>query len=167
MSAYSNPPWHLTPPAIDAEDDADPVLATFEAEPPAALVPGETIPYEFAFRYRQGDADRTARRDRHARLLSYEELVGNLATGTDARGTPWYREQHGDPDRSLLIAVRPPTHLRDRGVRGVWGLVETVEDATDLTLAAPRARLSVVVLAPLSDYDSARQVRADFEADGI
>jgi hypothetical protein len=157
--------WRVDPPS----DDADPVVCTLHVSPQPAFRYGETLSYEFLFNEEPGET-RTEYRDRHADLLGYDAIAGQYASGLDIKHRPWFREQHPrrSADESALAAIRPPDAMQtDDTGRGLWCLVEAVEDITNVTQTRWGLALDVEYLADLGDYNSADEVRADFEADGI
>ena len=159
--------WRVDPPS----DDADPVVCSLLISPQPALRVGETLSYEFLFVEEPGE-DRTEYRGRHADLLSYSDIAGQYANGLDAKHRPWFREQHPrrSADESVLAAIRPPDAMQNDGTgRGLWCLVESIEDTTNLAQTRWGLALDVEYLADLDDddYNNADEVRADFEADGI
>lgn len=62
-----------------------------------------------------------------------------------------------------LIGIEPDAGLQSQGVNGVWGLVETFEDARDATLSQGRYNVSVFVLAEYGDYVDHGAVETDLQ----
>jgi hypothetical protein len=152
----------LEPWTIDfADSDVSPSEITafvIESQPAPPL--GETASWDLLFRPEVGATDHL---ERYRALLAFREHVGAYAAGVDVRHRPWYREQH---DReSLLVALRPPVDSQTG--RGVWGLIDDMEDETTTPARRAVVSLDLLVLADGDDYNSASEVRADFEADGI
>jgi hypothetical protein len=149
-----------------ADETDTPIPARFNAEPTSTHRPGETVGFEFAFESLPNAT--TTTQDRFERVREYEQIAGQYASGLDQRSRPWYREQHGHVgELSVLCKIEPPLNLAINGVRGLWGIVEAVEDRTPTTLVPPRISLSVLYLAELSEFGTHAGVRNAFSAEGI
>ena len=157
MSTTNLEPW-----TIDfADSDVSPSeITAFVVESQPAPPLGETAGWDLLFRPEVGANDLL---ERYRALLAFREHAGAYAAGVDARHEPWYREQH---DRtSLLVALRPPTDSATG--RGVWGLVDTIEDNTTTPSARAVVSIDLLVLASTEEFGTAGALRNALEADGI
>ena len=151
----------LEPWTIDfADSDVSPSEITafvIESQPAPPL--GETASWDLLFRPEAG-ADHL---ERYRALLAFREHAGSYVAGVDVRHRPWYREQH---DReSLLVALRPPADSQTG--RGVWGLIDTIEDDTTTPSARAVVSIDLLVLASTEEFGTAGALRNALEADGI
>ena len=158
MSTTNLEPW-----AIDfADSDVSPSEITafvIESQPAPPL--GETASWGLLFRPEVGAS--SDHLERYRALLAFREHAGAYAAGVDLRREPWYREQH---DReSLLVALRPPTDSATG--RGVWGLVDTIEDNTTTPSARAVVSIDLLVLASTEEFGTAGALRNALEAGGI
>lgn len=98
-------------------------------------------------------------------LLQLDKFAGKYETVETSSSKIPFR-QFIPPDTagdSLVVGIRPAPSLRDQDVEGVWGLIETVEDARGQPLSIPRIRVNVTILAARSEYDDAATVEAELE----
>lgn len=152
----------LEPWTIDfADSDVSPSEITafvIESQPAPPL--GETASWDLLFRPEVGAADHL---ERYRALLAFREHAGAYAAGVDVHHRPWYREQH---DReSLLVALRPPADSQTG--RGVWGLIDAMEDETTTPARRAVVSLGLLVLADVDDYATAAEIENALAADGI
>lgn len=161
--------------AADSEPDpvwniADiPVLGIAGSEP--AFGAGSAGSYRFWITPDQRDSEiaTTDHLTRYDEFRDYGRIANKdpypVATGLDASGTPWFREQH---DRTvvetLVVAVEPPSGSTGRPI---WGLITGVEDETTYPDQACVLSVEVLFLAPLAAYADAGRLRQALEADGI
>ena len=149
--------WRLTPP-----DGGEPVVIDSVTEGQATFIPGKTVTYAGAFR-QHANEERHGFLRRWERLRAFEEVAGAYAAELDGKSRPWYREQHGS-DLTALVAVYPPAESAATGhVRGLWGLVDDIEDATNTEQTRRALSFSILYLADLDEFESARAVRNAFE----
>ena len=157
--------WRVDPPT----DVARPVVCSLCVSPRQALRYDESLPYEFLFMQEPGETQGEYR-DRHAELLGYERIAGQYAISLDTDHRPWFREQHPrrSAGESVVAAIRPPDAMTFDGTgRGLWCLVESIADTTNVSQTKWGLAIDVEYLADLREYDTADEVRADFEADGL
>lgn len=97
-------------------------------------------------------------------LLLYREYAGqyNLRQTLDA--TQRYSEQIDESVlTTLVIGIEPSDDLKERGIPGVWGLVDDIRDERDPTLTRSAVGIDLTVLAPFSEYSSVSAVQNDLK----
>ena len=131
--------------------------------PEEARTPGEsyTVPLVLSAESDSDDGSWPGWLERYRELAQYRSHAGAYATGLDGQYRPWYREQHAN-SLSLLVALRPPEGSTGEGG---WFLVESMARGEDSPDGFRRLNTSLLFLAPLSKYDTARAARA-MEANG-
>ena len=150
--------WRVTPP-----DGSTPIAVDLLVTPQPAFIPGETVEYEFLLLPRRDDTPEDYQQ-RQRTLLGYERIAGAYASGLDARRRPWFHEQHPTGD-SVVVAIQPPDAKQTDGTgRGLWGLVESVGNLTNLPQTQWGVGFSVEYLAEFDEYDSERAARNAMEA---
>ena len=154
--------WRITAP-----DDSGPIPVSLNVSQQPAFS-DDTLSYEFVFRALPGD-DRGAFRERHARVLTYQPTVADeFALGHSMAGAPWYRETHNEEGLSALAAIRPPDEMQaDDTGRGLWCLIESVEDETNLPQTRWALTAGVRYLASLDEYADHAAVRNALEREGV
>lgn len=157
--------WRVTPP--DSVAGASPVVGNLLVTNPGTFVFGETVEFEFTFSQLPIE-EQLAYRDRHDDLRDYELVTGAYATGEDVNHRPWFREQHNRDGRTAVVGVIPPDSAAEDGsARGLWGLVDAIEDRTDVAQTRWALGFEVLFLAEHSEYADADAVKRDLEASGL
>jgi hypothetical protein len=141
-------------------------VATFLVSPQPAFS-DDTLEYSFLFDSQPNESV-DGYQERHAALLGYEpDIADEWALGYTMSGTPYYAETHGESG-SALAAIRPPDEMQTDGTgRGLWCLIESVDDNTNPSQTVWRLTVGVRYLADLAEYADAAAVRDDFEREGI
>lgn len=87
-------------------------------------------------------------------INAFIEWAGQYNTLTMVNGVRKYSDRTPTSAAvdTLLIGIEPDTALQNQEVNGVWGLVESFEDARDAPLAQGRYSVSVFVLGEYGDY---------------
>jgi hypothetical protein len=99
-------------------------------------------------------------------IRQYREYAGNATLTETLDGTQRFNETTNTAALdSLVIGVEPNDDLKDRGVRGVWGVVDSVTDARNRQLTTNAITLSLSVLAPYSDFNNVSDVISDLRID--
>lgn len=134
---------------------------------------GQEITYSFTFDPRRANA--LPADERHTTVLGRLEYAGDdtLDIYRPITGPPMYRDQSPegyDPLVGIDIADEAATGTGATGrplhVPRVWGVIVGGADTTPAHAAHYSLELTVLVLAPLGEYDDRAAVRADLEADG-
>jgi len=99
-------------------------------------------------------------------LREYREYAGNATLTETLDGTRRFAETINTAAvDSLVIGIEPNDSLKDRGIPGVWGVVDSVTDARNRQLTTNAITLSLTVLAPFSEYNSVSDVTNDLRID--
>ncbi|WP_435075954.1 hypothetical protein [Halococcus sp. AFM35] len=123
-----------------------------------APVRGESGTYELRL-VADGRGDHVAR---YQAIMDWQVHAGEFDMYDTISGPPMFREQH--EREPLLVAVEPASD--DPTGRGLWGLVENVDDSTEVPQRKCFVSVDVLHLAPLGDYADKQAVRQALEADG-
>jgi len=99
-------------------------------------------------------------------LFSLNEFVewgGSYTTQTMLNSVEKYRLQIPDSVGidSLVVGVEPSQELQDRGIVGVWGLVDRVRNERNQALTTNRYGVEITVLAPIDEYATVSDVETD------
>lgn len=124
------------------------------------LTPGDSGDFTFGFYSVVGSP--TTHVDRYETVLGYGEFAGQFDTYETIEGDLYWRESR--PDASQLVHLGPPDDSPTG--RGLWGLVESIEDATTLSQARCELTLSIIKLAPGSDFATEADIRDAREVHG-
>jgi hypothetical protein len=97
-------------------------------------------------------------------LLVYREYAGQYNLRETLDSTQRYSEQIDESVlTTLVMGIEPSADLQDRGIPGVWGLVDTIRDERASTLTRSVVGIDLTVLAPFSEYDSVSAVKNDLK----
>lgn len=137
-------------------------------EPPVPSIPrGDSGDFTFRFytrHYHRADPPAPPTHlERYERLLKLNNNAGSYITHTTVGNRVTYMEQIPDVAESLLVKLEP---AYDSHVRGVWGLVDGVEDSTTMEDAVVALDMSIMKLADADTYESRADLRADLENGG-
>jgi len=119
---------------------------------------GETASFELRIKDDR-QQDRTTNYDR---VKDLEEYAGFAQTG-GTLSSVYFSESSTYPDSSvdtLLVRIEPGNKI---DTAGVWGVVESVEDETQVLATGGRLTLDVFVLDRLSEYSDKQAVRNELE----
>jgi hypothetical protein len=99
------------------------------------------------------------------RLKEYSKYAGYASTDTTLASA--YFSENTDfadtPVDSLVCGIFPDNDVDE--ARGIWGVLTSVDDTTEIFGAIARLDLSVFVLAEYSEYADEQAVRDAFESD--
>jgi len=98
-------------------------------------------------------------------LLAFAPRAGGFTTLDTLDSSVRFRERlpsSGDVT-SLLVGVEPDENLQQEDIEGIWGLIESVEDARRPALSADQIRVEIRVLAPYREYSDHAAVRSALE----
>ena len=101
--------------------------------------------------------------ERYEQLMAYKDYAGAYASDLTGAFEPFYVEQHGGA--SLLVALEPPAW--DETGRGAWGLIDAIDDSTEVPEKQCLVDLDMLYLADRSEYDTHEDVRSALEVRGI
>jgi hypothetical protein len=100
------------------------------------------------------------------RLKEYQKYAGYATTGA-TQGASYFSENPDVFDRApidgIVIAVVPGDDVDE--ARGVWGIIESIDDTTEIFGAVARITVDLFVVAEFNEYGSEEQVRNAFESD--
>jgi len=87
-------------------------------------------------------------------LQIYDDHAGSYQTTQSIDQTVSYTEFLPDniDVSSLVIGIEPSQKLKDRGIRGCWGLLDSATDVRTMGLTTNQFELSVTVLGQYSDF---------------
>ena len=112
-----------------------------------------------------GGLDLVTAKERYDRLKEYGKYAGYATTSTTL-GSVYFTES-ADFERSdvdgLVVKIRPGNDVAQ--ARGIWGVIESLNDTTEIFGSIARIDMSVFVLAQADEYENETQVRNAFEAD--
>lgn len=149
---------------MDAPDGTT-IITNHLISPQPALV-DDTLGFEFVFMQLDGEAQ-TAYQDRHDALRAFEDMQGEYALHDPMGGGRTYTETNATSG-TILTAIRPPDAMQADGTgRGLWGLVESVENTTNTSQSLWGLSFSIQYLADLGEYADATAVRNSLEREGI
>lgn len=144
------------------ETDSDIIPADFHTSQQPAVPRGDSDERTLLFQPRRADHARD-HIERHGALLDFREYAGSFSLSLTIDNSPVYSESHNN--ESLLVALRPPDAL-DTG-RGLWGLLDSVSDDTNVPQTQWALSLSLTYLAPLDEYRTHAAVRDAHERRGF
>lgn len=138
------------------------------AEAPVPEI-GGTGEYLLVFRNTVGHADETERNSpmaRYEELMEYSLYAGDFTTlPLDDGRVQFVEETPANFEKSLLVRLETPV---DSEVPSRYGLLDGVDIAQPPHRDGPIAvTVDLVYLAPLSEYRSKTELRADLEAPGF
>jgi len=104
--------------------------------------------------------------DAYNRLKEYQKYAGYASTQATL-GASSFSENPDVFERApidgIVIAIVPGDDVTE--ARGVWGVIESIEDTTEIFGAVARISVDLFVLAEFDEYGSEEQVRNAFESD--
>jgi hypothetical protein len=124
------------------------------------LTPGDSGDYTFGFYSVVGEP--TTHVSRYETVLGYGDFAGQFYTYETIEGDIYWRESR--PGTSQLVHLVPPDDSPTG--RGLWGLIESVEDATTLSQARCELTLSIVKIASGSEFETEADIRTAREVHG-
>ncbi|AFH21851.1 hypothetical protein OSG_eHP11_00020 [environmental Halophage eHP-11] len=95
-------------------------------------------------------------------LKDYQRYAG-FAEARGTLGSVTYHEPidlSGEPINELLIAVEPAA----TAARGVWGVIDSIDDRTQRKQEVGRMTLSITVLGRTDEYPTQTDIEAEVEA---
>jgi hypothetical protein len=98
----------------------------------------------------------------HDTLKDYQRYAG-FAEARGTLGSVTYHEPidlSGEPINELLIAVEPSA----AAARGVWGVIDSIDDQTQRKQELGRMTLSITVLGRTDEYPTQTDIEAEVEA---
>lgn len=126
--------------------------------------PGESGDYPFRFRPTEGADDHITRFET---VRDYDESAGQFDTYEAIDGTVHWREQQ-TTGPSPLVKIEPPTG--NQVAHSIWGLVESVEDATMYGPTGCELTLSIMHIAAVGtgtgEFDTESAIRTELEVTG-
>jgi len=100
------------------------------------------------------------------KLKEYQKYAGYASTQATL-GASSFSENPDVFDRApidgIVIAIVPGDDVTE--ARGVWGIIESIDDTTEIFGAVARISIDLFVLAEFDEYGSEEQVRNAFESD--
>lgn len=101
--------------------------------------------------------------DRYEALREFGDYAGAAQAETALNGDVWFTEfiAADAPVDSLVLALEPGVELT--ATPGIWGLVESVDDATVYPESVAYLSMTVTVLAELTEYDSRTAMENDLK----
>lgn len=97
-------------------------------------------------------------------LLEYVGWADAAAYGQGLDHRPYYREQHPESDvTSIVLGVEPSQDLRERGVRGFWGVLTSGSDERNSALTNYQLGLEFYALAYYTEYETRLDLENDLE----
>lgn len=124
------------------------------------LTPGDSGDFTFGFYSVVGEP--TTHVNRYETVLGYGEFAGQFDTYETIDGDLYWRESRQGV--SQLVHLVPPTDSPTG--RGLWGLVESIEDATTFSQARCELTLSIVKIADSSTFATESDLRTAREVHG-
>jgi len=104
--------------------------------------------------------------DAYNRLKEYQKYAGYASTQATL-GASSFSENPDVFDRApidgIVMAIVPGDDVTE--ARGVWGIIESIDDTTEIFGAVARISVDLFVLAEFDEYGSEEQVRNAFESD--
>jgi len=104
--------------------------------------------------------------DAYNRLKEYQKYAGYASTQATL-GASSFSENPDVFDRApidgIVIAIVPGDDVSE--ARGVWGVIESIDDTTEIQEVQARLTVDLFVLAEFDEYGSEEQVRNAFESD--
>lgn len=96
----------------------------------------------------------------------YTDYAGHAANGVGLNNVPWFKEQlAADASvQSIVMGFEPSGDLKNRTVRGFWGLLVGGRDRRNNVLSQFDLELECVVLAEFDEYGSIDTLKSDLEA---
>jgi hypothetical protein len=110
-----------------------------------------------------GDGLLSLQYDFAAAFTNFAEWAGSWTTLEMLNSELKYRIQipSGAGIDSLVWGIEPNSELQGRGVVGVWGLVESIDNERNPALTTNRYSVDVTVLAPIDEYATISDVETD------
>lgn len=129
-----------------------------------ALTPGESGNFTFGFYTAVGEP--TTHVDRYDAVRSYADFAGRFDAYEVLNGDLYWYEQR--PQESPLVHLIPPDDSPTG--REIWGLIESIEDATTLSQARCELTLSIQMVAAggtgTDEFETEAAIRAAREVTG-
>jgi len=94
-------------------------------------------------------------------LKQYREFAGQYNIRETIDGTQRFSETIDSSLSTLVIGVEPSRDLRDSGIPGCWGVVDSISDARNAALTNSRITIDITVLATYSDFADISAVTTD------
>lgn len=101
--------------------------------------------------------------DRYETLLEMDEHAGSYVDHRTPNNEIIYQEQRPGGVPELLVKLEP---VYETGVRGVWGLLDSVEDETTMESELVDLDITVMKLANADAYDDRIALQSDLENGG-
>lgn len=120
-----------------------------------ALTPGERGEFIFGFYSEVGQP--TTHVDRYDTVRDYASYAGQFDTYETLTGDVYWYEQR--PGESPLIHLVPPDESPTG--REIWGLIDSLDDATTFSQARCELTLSIVFIAPGGTASNEFETEAD------
>jgi len=97
-------------------------------------------------------------------LLLYREYAGQYDLRETLDSTQRFSEQIDESVlTTLVIGIEPSDDLQDRGIPGVWGLVDDVRDERSSTLTRSAVGIDITILAPFSEFGTVSAVKSSLK----
>lgn len=129
-----------------------------------SLTPGESGDFTFGFYSEVGEPETHV--DRYKTVLDYAEYAGQFDSYESIDGDVYWHEQR--PANSPLVHLVPPDNSPTG--RAIWGLIESLEDATTFSQARCELTLSIVMIAPsgtgTGEFATEDELRSSRQATG-
>lgn len=87
-------------------------------------------------------------------LQDYIKYAGSYTTNEILNGEVYYKENIPSTAAvdSIVFGIEPNTALKNKGVDGLWGIIDGATDSRPQALTNDEMQVGVVVLAPYADY---------------
>jgi hypothetical protein len=95
-----------------------------------------------------------------SKLLKYAEWAGKYDTKKMLNGTLKYSDRIPSAEvlESLVVGIEPATELQNKDVKGVWGLIDSIEDNRNAVLTPNRIIISLTNLGEFEDYKNVEDI---------
>lgn len=123
-----------------------------------ALTPGQTGDFTFGFYSEVGEPETHVAR--YEAVLGYAEFANQYDSYETINGDVYWHEQR--PGDTPLVHLIPPDNSPTG--REIWGLIESLEDATTFSQARCELTLSIVMIAPGGSGSGEFATEADIRA---
>jgi len=101
---------------------------------------------------------------RYDRVKDLERYAGYPTVERTLSGAYYSEDSYPLSTRdSLLVSIEPGDGVDE--ARGVWGIVQSIDDSTEIFGAVARIDMSVLVLAEFDDFADRSAVEAEYKAD--
>jgi hypothetical protein len=101
----------------------------------------------------------------YQQVKEYEKYAGYASTEATLGGT--FFSENPDFSRAsidgIVTSIRPGADVAQ--AKGVWGVIESIEDNTEIFGAFAQVDIDLFVVAAYDEYDSEAAVRSAFESD--